>query len=753
MTFVRLFSTWSTFGRLVCALALVLGLGTISTNTVHAQANCPAAKPGKYKVKIDSSPQGAVVFVGDKSCGAVGATPWTGSLPAGTFAVIIEATGYDQAQKSFTVAKVRKVQELFVPLVKKQDPPRIDVRADADKNIFGATVIVDGQAQGQAPMVITTTPGRHLVEIRKDGFEPLSQWVEVQPNQTQTMAPTIKEIAKPKYGTIIVEADVTDAEVYIDGNKHPDNTPSVINNVIEGVHVVEVRKPPALPWKQTIQVTASQQTKVRAELAAGMHGGVGVVRVLSDAQGARAFIDGTDMGPVPVDIKDVKAGEHIVQVKAPGFQSGEKRVTVAAGGSQIVKFDLNAEASGDQGILKIVSSVPDADVFIDGAAVGKVPQEKKVSAGEHPVTVRLAGYKSFEQKVRVEAGKSITVQADLKAVGRLRILSTPSNANVTINGLPARDADGKEVRTPIDIEVEVGENVVRIESPGYQGYEERLNVEGGKTQVLTRELAVEGKSEAELMNEQRGLSSFGARTLNRNRSVVDFDAGYPYFITGRVTVGAGRIAKQFGFDANVAVRTMLARTELGLGGRMMLVDQNPFAAAIFSQLWWGSKLLDDSQRNGLTWDVGVLASLTALAHVTITGRVYGNFWTDRHCPELDPDNINPDNDGFKGQAISVCKRYRDTVIDGMGTLTSAEVMELEELTGNKGRAFFGREEGFRVMASVIAEIAVDQRWNIYGVLEGAPFQTERALFTWNFAHSMFDTDFNLYLRLGASYKF
>ena len=72
------------------------------------------------------------------------------------------------------------------------------------------------------------------------------------------------------------------------------------------------------------------------------------MRVLSDQAGARAFIDGTDMGPVPVDIKDVKAGEHIVQVKAPGMQAGEKKVTVAAGSSQIVKFDLNAEAPGDR---------------------------------------------------------------------------------------------------------------------------------------------------------------------------------------------------------------------------------------------------------------------------------------------------------------------------------------------------------------------------------------------------------------------
>ena len=54
--------------------------------------------------------------------------------------------------------------------------------------------------------------------------------------------------------------------------------------------VIEVRKPPSLPWKQTVQVVADKPTKVRADLQSTMNGGVGVVRVLSDAQGARAFI-------------------------------------------------------------------------------------------------------------------------------------------------------------------------------------------------------------------------------------------------------------------------------------------------------------------------------------------------------------------------------------------------------------------------------------------------------------------------------
>ncbi|HEX2686891.1 MAG TPA: PEGA domain-containing protein, partial [Kofleriaceae bacterium] len=684
-------------------------------------------------MKIDSAPQGAAIFINDKSCPPIGVTPWSGKLNAGDYTVILEAPGYDMATRPFKVAKVRKAQEMFVPLVKKLDPPKIDVRADADKNMFGATITVDGQPQGQVPMVITTTAGRHLVQIKKEGFEEYSAWLETKENQVQTVAPVLKEIAKPKYGTVVVDADVADAEVYLDGNKHPDNTPAVISNVIEGLHVIEVKKTPGLPWKQTIEVKASQQTKVRAELAATMNGGVGVVRVLSDAQGARAFIDGTDMGPVPVDIKDIKAGEHIVQVKAPGFQPSERRVTVTAGGSQIVKFDLNTEAPGDQGILKVASMVPDAIVYIDGAQVGKVPQEKKLSQGDHAVLVKLEGYKSFEQKVRIEAGQTIAVQADLKAVGRLRILSTPSGATVLINGIPA------EKPTPLDVEVEVGETVVRIQHPGFQPFEQTLNIEGGKTETLSRELAVAGPSEAELFAEQRGLSSFGARTLPRGRSTVDLDVGYPYFVTGRISVGAGKINNMFGFDASVGVRTMLARSEIGLGGRMMFVDNEPFSAAAFTNLWWGSKLLDDSKRNGVTWDVGGLASLTALTHVTITGRAYLETWSDRHCPALDSSMTN----GFEGtDPIAVCQQLKD------GTISQQDRSRVKKLIGTDtpdNDNAFSREGGARFMLSIVGEIAFEQEWNVYFILEGTPFQqSERALFTNLFSGSMPDTDYRIY---------
>jgi len=716
------------------AVATVILFGS---SAAHAQA-CPMAKSSKkYKVKIDSAPPGATVYLDRKDCGAVGVTPWQGTLASGDVVAIIELDGYQPATKSIKVARTRRLQEVFVPLVKKIDPPKIDVSAAADKNLFGATVFLDGQPQGQAPVVMTTTSGRHLVEIRKDGFESFQQWVEAKDNGTVSMTPVLKEIPKPKFGQVFVDADVDAAEVYIDGNKHPDKTPTVIKQVVEGLHVIEVRKEPAVPWKQTIQVVAEQDVKVKAELKATLGGGGGNLRVMSNVDGAHVFLDGTDMGVVPLDIKDVKSGEHVLEVKAQGYQDREEKVVVNNGQSAIFKLDLNP--SGD-GKIKVVSPVPEAEVFIDGASVGKVPQEKGVASGEHFVVVKLPGMKNFEQKVRVESGQTITVSAELKAVGKLRILSQPNGASVTINGQPSGV-------TPLEIEVEVGEAVIRIESPGFRANERTLVIEGGKTETISAELDVAGPSPDELMAEQRGLSHFGARTLNRGRSTVSADAGYPYFAEVRINVGAGRVG-QFGFDAGVGARTMLARNEIGLGVRLTLVDKDPFSAGVFGDLWWGSKLLDDSKRNGVTFNTGLLASLTALSHVTITGRLYLDMWSDRHCPQLKAGV-------FDGDAIAACKGYKARVLDGMNPadFSIEDANRMEDLTGNKGMNMFTREEGIRVMMGVVAEIAVYQRWSLYGVLEGAPFQGERALFTNMFSGPMFKSDFGTYLRLGTTYKF
>lgn len=717
-------ATWRRWA--ITVAVLLIGVRTASAAT-------------KYKVRVDSAPPGATVYIDKKENGAVGVTPWAGSLTKGNHRVILELEGYLPMTKDIKVARTRKVQEFFIPLQKKADPPKIDVRADADRNVFGAQVFLDDVPQGTAPTVVTTDPGRHQIRVEKEGFQTFMTWVEAKENTTVNLNPTLKEIAKPKVGTLIVDSDVGDAEVYIDGNK-VGTTPVVVNDLVEGLHVVEVRKEPAIPWKQTVQVEAGKQAKVRGELKATIGGQGGSIRVLSNVQGAHVFLDGTDMGAVPIDIKDVKAGEHVIEVKAPKYQTREERVTVNAGSATVLKLDLNAEAKSEAKI-KVVSPVPGADVYIDGALVGKVPAEQEVSSGEHYVIVKLDGYKTFEHKTRIEAGQTQTVSAELRAVGKLRILSDPTGATVLINGIP------QDNKTPLEInEAEVGETVVRVEMAGMIAQEKSLQIVGGKTEVLSFKLDIQGMTEEDKLREQRGLSSFGARTLPRGRSTIDLGIGYPYFGNVRVNVGAGK-AGNFGFDAGVGVRSFGARSELGLGVRFMLVDSDPFTAGVFSDLYWGSKLLDSSKRNGLTWDAGGLASLTALTHVTVTGRLYLEAWSDRHCPELQTGNTF----AMDADPISSCETYRRFVA---GEIAANETtMRMEDLTEQSGADMFNRENGVRVMTSIVAEIAVDQRYNVWFMLEGAPFQGERALFTDGFAAPMLESDYETYAKGGVTYKF
>lgn len=69
-------------------------------------------------------------------------------------------------------------------------------------------------------------------------------------------------------------------------------------------------------------------------------------------------------------------------------------------------------------------------------------------------------------------------------------------------------------------------------------------------------------------------------------------------------------------------------------------------------------------------------------------------------------------------------------------------------------SLFDRENGGRFLLSIIGEIAFEQEWNVYFILEGAPFQqSERALFTNEFSGSMPTNDYRIYARTGLTYKF
>lgn len=65
-----------------------------------------------------------------------------------------------------------------------------------------------------------------------------------------------------------------------------------------------------------------------------------------------------------------------------------------------------------------VVSVPDgADIEVDGSFVGNTPSDIDVSDGEHNVSIQKSGYKPWQRKIKVSAGSSVHLKAELEKSG------------------------------------------------------------------------------------------------------------------------------------------------------------------------------------------------------------------------------------------------------------------------------------------------------------------------------------------------
>lgn len=361
---------------------------------------CLKDRAGKHAVKIDSQPQGATIFLGDKSCGAVGQTPWTGKLEPGPVNVILERHSYVPHTRTFdVVAQARQV--LSVPLVR-TNVGTVRILADADPNVRGADVRIDGEAKGKVPLELAVPGGRRKLELDRAGFASFTQWIDVEDAVTVTVMPVLVPQTVVT-GKLFVDADVPGAEVHVNGTRRG-TTPVVIDNLPEGDYEVLVEKPPATPFKATVRV-AKGQTSVRALLASSIPAKptTGTLRVVSGKIVGSVYIDGLAVGNTPLE-KQLPAGEYWVVVRAKNFGSFERRVQLAAGQTVIVDAMLHPSAK-----LVINSAPAGAAVFVDGKRAGVTPLTLDLLVGEHAIIVERQGFQRHTVKVQLKGDQTLDI--------------------------------------------------------------------------------------------------------------------------------------------------------------------------------------------------------------------------------------------------------------------------------------------------------------------------------------------------------
>jgi len=164
--------------------------------------------------------------------------------------------------------------------------------------------------------------------------------------------------------------------------------------------------------------------------------------------GAQVFIDGQLVGQTPLTNFELAAGDHIISVTLDRYQPFETPIFME--GRQTSQ-SLDIELLPAWAEVSFNTSPAGAVVSIDGQDRGQTPLVAEILEGEHEILVKLPAHKAWTQSIDVIARQSMTLplieleQAD----GLVLLQSTPSNANVTMDGV-------FQGQTPLEIIVPPG---------------------------------------------------------------------------------------------------------------------------------------------------------------------------------------------------------------------------------------------------------------------------------------------------------
>jgi hypothetical protein len=175
---------------LVLAAAAALALIGAATPADARPKPKPKAPVGE-KVRIETEPAGATVYLGDKDSGAAGSTPLDLQLPAGEQVVIIELEGYVPRFETIAIEdRTGDTDGTTQTFAYALDPATGMLVIEAEEGAVmpdGLLVTVDGLDQGTLPAKLEVEVGAHQVQITAPGRAPYEEWVEVAGGEDQVL--------------------------------------------------------------------------------------------------------------------------------------------------------------------------------------------------------------------------------------------------------------------------------------------------------------------------------------------------------------------------------------------------------------------------------------------------------------------------------------------------------------------------------------------------------------------------------------
>jgi len=326
-----------------------------------------------------------------------------------------------------------------------------------------AEITLDHKKIGSTPQTFTNiAPGLHLLQLEKTGFRSVIETVYVKKDVSQTRAFTLE----PVTGLALITSKPEGAEISYN-NASLGQTPLLLTTFNPGTHRLTL----SLPGFQSKNVDLVIEDRTPIKLEVDLMAASGTLNIETDPADAEVFINGISRGKTPVTIDRIPEGSVTIDIKAAGYETHTRQVSLAAG--EVQKINLAMKPL--PGTVRIVSIPNNARVYINDEFKGTTPYTfTNAPSGTYRVRAERPGCEPNARDVVVTNSAAFTEEFRMtKITGRIEVVTAPAGATVLLDGKKegvtnSKKADTTAFSDPLSIEdILEGEHTIEIIRKGY----------------------------------------------------------------------------------------------------------------------------------------------------------------------------------------------------------------------------------------------------------------------------------------------
>jgi hypothetical protein len=235
---------------------------------------------------------------------------------------------------------------------------------------------------------------------------------------------------KARVGRVFVTTNPVGARVEVDSVEVATTPLTAPIRVSQGNHIIGAVAEGFAPSRKEVVVAGNAEARLHLELVRTRGKQLANLSVRTRTLGAEVLVDGRPIGQTPLSASvTVPAGEHVVELRRPGYVSSRREIQVGEGATGELSLDLAVDpaALGAEGATLVLEPTESPiELVVDGERKGVYSGPVRLPRGPHRIGVTAAGFVPVDLDVTLDGTRVVPVILEPTPETRERYESTAS---------------------------------------------------------------------------------------------------------------------------------------------------------------------------------------------------------------------------------------------------------------------------------------------------------------------------------------